>query len=501
MQVENKEKSADSKQGMVIYCDGGCRPNPGPGGWGLHGYLFNHQTPKKGTGLSDYILTAQGYLPKAKEDKQTTRITPVHYVDGYGTFSIDISNNLAEIAAAINALRHALQYDIDSLQIYTDSEHVCKGVNEWTLIWRKNNWLKSDGMEPANVAYWRELNDLRDVLVHRGVSVSFDWVKGHTDALKEHDTIIGNVVADRLATVAVFCSRAERKDKVNVFTSSPDGYWNYTPDKHPFIANRRMYFNTMPETITPGVYYLGEHGKDDDLLGKRVSDGAYSVIQLGEPDPALELIRNHQAMAAGAVNSIVMVRLDRVFHPDTHRELSLFGSYALDQPNPYRLDLQSLDKEPVTREFRPPKLAMRAVESLTELSARLDQYLSKHPLIVCTDLTETLYETSVNVSKKGEVTSSMKLKSEYNVGFAAFQAEAAYHVDEGQQGKAVITLTLGIDLLDRNALKRLESLNPKVTLITWLEAPHVFRYATVVETATDRGIWAGVYSNLRVVPQ
>ena len=144
---------------------------------------------------------------------------------------------------------------------------------------------------------------------------------------------------------------------------------------------------------------------------------------------------------------------------------------------------------------------MRAVDSLAELSAKLEQYLAKHPLIACTDLTETLYEKSVAVSKKGEVTTSLKLKAEYNVGFAAFQAEAAYCVDDSQQSKAVVTLTLGIDLLDRNALKRLESLNPKVTLITWLEAPHVFRYATVVETATDRGIWAGVYSNLRVVPQ
>lgn len=501
MQVENNEKATESKQGMVIYCDGGCRPNPGPGGWGLHGYLFSYQAPKKGTGLSDYALTASGYIPKAKESEKTPRITPIHYVDGYGCFSFDISNNLAELAAGINALRHASQYDVGVVQIYTDSEHVCNGINSWVHNWRNNGWLKADGSEIANVKYWRELSELRDTLVARGVEVKFSWVKGHTDALKEHDTIIGNVVADRLATVAVFCSRAERKELANVMVSVPDGYWNYTPDKHPFIANRRLYFNTLLESNVPGLYYLGEHGKDDDLLGKRVSDGAYSVVQLAEPDPAIELIRNHQAMKSGTVNSIVMIRLDQVFRPETHRQLSMFGSYALDQANPHRLDLQSLDKEPITREFRPPKLAMRAVDSLAELSAKLEQYLAKHPLIACTDLTETLYEKSVAVSKKGEVTTSLKLKTEYNVGFAAFQADAAYCVDDSQQSKAVVTLTLGIDLLDRNALKRLESHNPRVTLITWLEAPHVFRYATVVETATDRGIWAGVYSNLRVVPQ
>jgi hypothetical protein len=86
----------------------------------------------------------------------------------------------------------------------------------------------------------------------------------------------------------------------------------------------------------------------------------------------------------------------------------------------------------------------------------------------------------------------------YNVGFAALELDVNYKSDDGILAAPVI-LTLGIDLLDRNALKKLEIYNPKVTIISWLEAPGVFRYATVIEANEDVGIWAGCYSNLRIV--
>ena len=290
--------------------------------------------------------------------------------------------------------------------------------------------------------------------------------------------------------------------KAVVETRGVDGYWKYNAEKHPMISHRRMYFNTMPAYLRPGEYFLGDHGKDDDLLGKRMSDGAYAVVQLAVPDPILEMLRNQQALAAGGTDTIVMARLEQIYRADIHANLERFRELAAIQSQPYRLDLNYLDNvnEPLTRELRPPKLAMRAVEAVSDLALKMADYERKDESVITTDLTAILYETSTKVAKKGaEETKVMKLKPEYNVGYAALAVEANYRAPDNTIQAAAVTLTLGIDLLDRNALKRLEECNPRVTLISWLEAPNVFRYATIVEAGHDQGIWAGVYSNLRIV--
>jgi hypothetical protein len=117
-----------------------------------------------------------------------------------------------------------------------------------------------------------------------------------------------------------------------------------------------------------------------------------------------------------------------------------------------------------------------------------------------TDLTPILYETVVKTVKK-ESTLQRVLKEQYTVGFAALDVMANYLSDAatGELGQATLKLTLGIDLLDRNGLRRLEKFNPKVSLITWLESELAFRHATVIEIDGAVGIWAGMYSNIRVI--
>jgi ribonuclease HI len=478
-------------QSMVLYTDGGYRANNG--GWGVHGYLYNIDKPKKSSGNSEHILTTMGYMLKSDVSNKDTlvelAITPIHYIDGYGSVLPPTTNNVAELLATINGLLHAQKYDITEVQVFTDSEYVRKGLEFWVAGWKANGWKKQDQTEPANIDLWKELVAIRDTLVQRGTKVKINWIKGHDD-------LLGNVLADRLATAGVM-SAINNKIINDINTTAAEGYWKYTVDKHPMLFNRRMYFNTMPEYIIPGEYYLGDHGKDDDMLGKRVCDGSFSVVILEKPDMILELVRSHQSVIAKGTDSIIMARLDHLYRATTHQELSNFGISAIEQANPYRLDLCCLDREPLTRELRPPKLAMRAVESVSELALKLKLYLSGDLRIVTTDITSVLYEREEKTDKKGVVTITNKLKAEYIVGYSALHVDANY---QSNVVKAVpITLTLGIDMLDRNALKRLETMNPKVTIISWLEANEIFRYATVVEAGNDKGIYAGVYSNLRIV--
>lgn len=529
---KKEEAAINAPQGLVYYTDGGCRPNPGPGGWGMHGYLYKAIKPKKGSGNPDHILTAAGYTLKSDYAKQKDQdwsqadfqewlsnplgkkrhldITPVQYVDAFGSFHAAVTNNIAELVAATQAMEHAAAFDVVIVQLHLDSQYVCKGLAEYVPTWIRNNWFKTTGEVVKNAEYWKKLVSARDVLVNRGVEVRFDWIRAHNDHL-------GNETADQAATIGVFTSQKALYGRswsynpeapaaetfAEITMSDAEGYWKYDSEKHPFIAMPRMYFNTCVEYIRPGEYYLS-NGKEEEHPGKRVADGAYAVVKLQQPDAVLEMVRTHQSNLAENIMALASARLDFVYRPDIHKKLSMHGPLVMVQDDPRRLDtfdLHSLDKdkqkEPITREHKPAHLAMRAVESIEMLMQRLNQYLNQDAEIVVTDLTDILYEKSQKVVKK-ETVDICTLNPKYNVGFAALPVDANYKTDEGI-GQASVTLTLGIDLLDRNALKRLESSHPKVSLISWLEAPHIFRYATVIEAGGDIGIWAGVYSNVRIV--
>jgi ribonuclease HI len=513
---ETKQGEVEVEQGMMIYADGSAAPtNPGPTGWGIHGYLYADVKPKKGSGNSAWNLTKTGYVAKndASQKGSMGDITPLHYFDGFGSI-VDPgisaanrpTNNVGELVGATRAMEHAIAYNIKRLHIQTDSEYTRKGIESWVDNWQRNNWLKRDGMPPANIDYWKHLVTVRKQLTDRGVDVKISWVKGHNKHL-------GNEIADKHAGLGSLI--AQTGEIRNEITSRvPDGYWKYDAEKHPMVANPRMYFNTMAEYQKPGEYYLGNHGTEDDMLGKRMSDGCYSVVRLKKPDEAMEIVRTYSSQLAQGLDTIIMVRLDQLFSTNTHKEVTSYGSVAMPRAKPYRLDLNCLDEEPgggfdeggkrkrkpLTREFRPPKLAMRAVESVSDLIEKLDMYLAKDPKIVTTDLTGILYETKEKpVGKKGEVVLATELQERFIVGFPALDVQANYQVGEGI-GQTSIKLLLSMDLLSRNSLKRLERCQPKVTLITWRESAQAFRYATVIEADGDVGIWAGVYGNQRLVP-
>lgn len=491
------------EQGLCLWTDGSCIPNPGFGGWGLHGYLFSRTPPKKGSGNPDHILTAEGYMLKSDPyvQKGTIKpVTPLHYVDGFGSYDVDmdagrkVTNNVAELDAAYNGLLHAQQYAVKEVHIYTDSEYTRKGMDEWTRGWKRNGWKRSDGTDITNVMQWKRLSDLTDELRGKGITVTFDWVRAHSD-------ILGNVKADRYAMIGTLHSMAKHV-KTEINTSQPDGYWGYDSGKHPFLSLPCLYFNTRQTHLTPGEYYLGFHGKEDDEFGQRSSDGAFAVVRMHQAVEVVENLIQYQAAMADNTDNVMKMLLGNIYKADIHKELSAYGSLATYRSNDRRLDLVGVDDEPLTAQFRPAKLAYRAVENIGFLAERLDQFLAGSEALAVTDLTPILYETLVKTGKK-ETTTQTVLKDTYTVGFAALEVTANYKPDlaTGELRQEFLKLTLGIDMLDRNGLRRLEKSNPKVSLITWMESELGFRHATVIECDDGVGIWAGMYSNFRVLPE
>jgi ribonuclease HI len=137
---------------VVMYTDGACRGNPGPGGWGV---ILSYRDQNK---------TLSGYEP------QTT-------------------NNRMELTAAIEGLR-ALSRTCD-IELNTDSKYVLQGISEWIESWKTNGWKTAAKKPVKNVDLWQLLDE--QVKKHR---INWHWVKGHTG-------IEGNERADQLANVAI----------------------------------------------------------------------------------------------------------------------------------------------------------------------------------------------------------------------------------------------------------------------------------------------------------
>jgi len=137
---------------VVIYTDGACKGNPGPGGWGA---------------LLQY---------RARE------------LELFGGESLT-TNNRMELTAVIRALESLKRRTV--VEVYTDSQYVKNGIEAWIGKWKTNGWKTSDRKPVKNEDLWRELDRLA-----REHDIVWHWVKGHADTE-------GNCRADALANRGV----------------------------------------------------------------------------------------------------------------------------------------------------------------------------------------------------------------------------------------------------------------------------------------------------------
>ena len=137
---------------VVIYTDGACRGNPGPGGWGV-------------------------WLKSGAHEKEMfggERLT---------------TNNRMELTAVIEALTILKQRCV--VTVYTDSQYVRQGITSWIFGWKARGWRTADKKPVKNVELWQRLDAL-----NASHDVTWKWVKGHSGDP-------GNERADALANQGV----------------------------------------------------------------------------------------------------------------------------------------------------------------------------------------------------------------------------------------------------------------------------------------------------------
>ena len=150
----NGPQAATAPRHVVIYTDGACKGNPGPGGWGA--------------------LLALGDTEK----------------ELFGG-ELGTTNNRMEMMAVIEALA-ALKRPC-SVTLYLDSEYVRKGITEWIHGWKARGWRTAAKAPVKNVDLWQRLDALVSTAGH---TIDWRWVKGHAGDP-------GNERADALANKGV----------------------------------------------------------------------------------------------------------------------------------------------------------------------------------------------------------------------------------------------------------------------------------------------------------
>ena len=140
---------------VVIYTDGACKGNPGPGGWG--------------------VLLRAGQVEK-------------ELCGG----ALNTTNNRMELMAVIEALQ-ALKRPCD-VALYLDSQYVRKGITEWIAGWKAKGWRTASKEPVKNVDLWQQLDALVQGAGHR---IDWRWVKGHAgDPGNEHADALANKGVD-----------------------------------------------------------------------------------------------------------------------------------------------------------------------------------------------------------------------------------------------------------------------------------------------------------------
>jgi ribonuclease HI len=147
-------------ESIVIYTDGGCSGNPGPGGWAF------------------VLRDGSGEVRGSGGEAATT-------------------NNRMELRAVISALEEAERRSPGAaVVLYTDSQYVKNGIGSWIASWKRNGWRTADKKPVKNKELWEELD-----AVNARVRPKFLWVEGHAG-------VEGNERCDAMVQVEILKLRS-----------------------------------------------------------------------------------------------------------------------------------------------------------------------------------------------------------------------------------------------------------------------------------------------------
>ena len=442
------------------------------------------------------IATDKGYVfQKDLEKEQAMPVDIVEYIDCFAGSDYEGTNNIAELNA-ISLFFEQFPEEakiIKRLQVYADSQYALNCMTKWVDGWIRNNWIAGSGKPVSNREQIERLHKhLKAFKEH--AELSMDWVHGHNDDF-------GNVKADYLAGIGTSHS-TNGKSTIYKKVSDPVSYHKVNVDLHPLLGLKRIYFNSALEQNTANRYFQTGWSGNDFIVGKRTPEASFSVLDLNEPDPAVQAVMEAQYHFPSEYNKLVYAKLDRIRSVDVYPYLIEHGRHCL-WDDPRNKCVNFMDRKPVTMEVNAGELPMRAIETLNHLEEILDKFKSEYLTqgkfeenpynYQIHDITDHFYDVGSKIVKKTEVP-ILTLKKKFGVGIKSTEVIAKPEID-GIEKEVKLPLVFNDDIPGRNTLKKLEELDVKIFLITWMESTTLLRYSTLIQTSDAIGIWSNYFAN------
>ncbi|MBS1989919.1 MAG: ribonuclease HI [Cyanobacteria bacterium SZAS LIN-3] len=191
---------------IVIFTDGACSGNPGPGGWAC------------------IVALPDGTVHEMGGDNRET------------------TNNRMELAATIRGLTLVEAGRNNPIFLYTDSKYVIQGITQWIFGWRSRGWKSAEGKDVANRDLWEEL--LRQTMRVKPAVIDWKYVRGHS----------GYAGNERCDEIAVSFSKGKPE---KLYVGPLDGYFvdlTHLPVEEPLPETKSTGSRSSSSTKSGGSY-------------------------------------------------------------------------------------------------------------------------------------------------------------------------------------------------------------------------------------------------------
>ncbi|MEI6810620.1 MAG: ribonuclease H [Candidatus Nomurabacteria bacterium] len=180
---------------ITIYTDGSSKGNPGPGGWGAILLVESHKVHKVESGYDteDQVIELGGRENMTTNNRMelSGALFALREVESPKVHKVESDTNTN------SELLQATSYNLQAVEICTDSQYVKKGMTEWIDGWIKRGWKGSTKKPVLNQDLWEALKKEEDRLKNSGVKVFWKYVPGHSGVpMNERADVIATMSAD-----------------------------------------------------------------------------------------------------------------------------------------------------------------------------------------------------------------------------------------------------------------------------------------------------------------
>lgn len=475
------ENEKYSDYSLVVYTDGSANPNPGIIGASSNGYVYNREGSLDYS-VDDNLFTDVGYLNISEYDGSQKLVFPSYIFEMRNSFSSTFTSNYAEVYALYSLLDFLIknEYFYKSILVYSDSNYLVSCINERLEEWKVNGWKRTDGKTVSEQELWYSLSEKLDIIRDHNIEFTIKWVKGHSNC---H----GNNIANFGANIARIDSHRNQYDFFFQSVKGEDFFKNKI-SIHPLLCHNNLIINLANEKLSKSnIYFQYNTDLPDNLVGKLSRLSSYSIVILNNEVPVIENVKNILRRMR-YYDSINFIKLDKLKNKKYYNRLMHFPYTSL-ITRKMSNTLVFMDNEVISPEINPPGLLLNALETYDVLLSLLGtNYDFKSEVDAYIDVTSYFYDVTEDKKQKVKYT----LKSDFSVGQRNVLLNILLpNIDK----KMSLPVSLGLDLPERNVLKRLEEYDPQIYFTCVFTSNQSFEYYFVITTKDSISIWCNKASS------